>query len=141
MSDSKKVFSYPITVSPVHIDILNHVNNEVYIKWLMEAAIANSAAVGYTMEKYLSDAACFVVRRHEVDYLSPAFLNEELVVETWIEDMKSKTTTRVYKIKRLADQKILITAKTLWVYANINTGKPAEIPQALIESFKPYIHS
>jgi len=137
----KKTFLYPIKVSHEHIDSLNHVNNEIYIKWLMEAAMAHSAVLGYPMEKYLADQACFVVRRHEVDYLAPAYLNEDLVLETWIQDMQTTKTHRVYHIKRISDNKVLINAKTLWVYISLQTGKATEIPSELKFAFSEFIHS
>ncbi len=136
----KNKFLYPLTVKTEHIDALKHVNNEIYIKWLMEAAGAHSSSLGYSIEKYLFDGACFVVRRHEVDYLAPAFLGEELVVETWVENMQKAKSTRVYNIRRLADQKILIHAKTLWVYVDLITGRPTEISTEIINAFSDFIH-
>lgn len=136
----KQVFSFPIKVGPEHIDSLNHVNNEVYIKWLMQAADAHSSSVGFTLQNFLKDNACFVVRRHEVDYLAPAFLNEELVVETWITDMKEKKSTRVYHIKRKIDGRTLIRAQTLWVYIELAGGKPVEIPKKIIDAFQAFVH-
>lgn len=137
----KQFFSYPIKVSNEHIDSLNHVNNEIYIKWLMEAATAHSTELGYPMEKYLADKACFVVRRHEVDYLAPAYFGEELVLETWILDMQATKTYRIYRIKRIQDNKVLIEAKTLWVYISLESGKAIEIPAELRTAFKDFIHT
>lgn len=134
-----QTFQYPILVTQEHIDSFKHVNNEVYIKWLLEAAQAHSSALGFTIEKYLSDGACFVVRRHEIDYLAPAFLGEELILETWVKDMRSTKSTRVYRIKRLRDDKTLIAAETLWVYINMTNGRPIEIPNRVTEVFAPYI--
>lgn len=137
---AQKKFFYPIKVSDRDIDSLQHVNNEIYIKWLMEAANAHSTALGYGIEVFVKSDECFVVRRHEVDYLAPAFLGDDVVVETWIENMKLKASTRVYEIKRVRDQKILVTAKTIWIYIKLSTGKPIEIPARIVESFKDYIH-
>lgn len=136
----KKIFSFPITVTSEHIDSLKHVNNEIYIKWLMQSADAHSSSLGFTIHKFLEDNACFVVRRHEVDYLAPAFLGEELVVETWLMDMKEKKTTRVYNIKRKNDERILIRAQTLWVYIDLATGKPIEIPEKISKPFLEFVH-
>lgn len=136
----KKVFSFPITVTSEHIDSLKHVNNEVYIKWLMQAADAHSSSLGFTVHKFLEDNACFVVRRHEVDYLAPAYLGEDLIVDTWIIDMKEKKSTRVYNIKRKSDGRILIRAQTLWVYIDLATGKPIEIPAKITEPFLEFLH-
>ncbi len=137
----KPLFSYPITVNEKHIDSLKHVNNEVYLRWLLEAAGAHSTSLGFGMDKFLSDGACFVVRRHEIDYLAPAFLGEELVVETWIHEIKTAKSTRAYRIRRLSDDKILLTAQTLWVYISLATGKPIEIPQYMAETYGKYLHT
>jgi acyl-CoA thioester hydrolase len=131
------LFTYPIKVNASHIDRLNHVNNEVYLKWLLEAASAHSTALGYGMERYLKEESVFVVRRHEIEYLMSAYLDEELVVETWIKDIAGARTTRAYRIKRMSDQKTLVTAETLWVYISMKTGKPQEIPPAMARDFLP----
>lgn len=136
----KKKFIYPIKVTDRDIDSLKHVNNEIYIKWLMEAANAHSTSLGYGIEVFVKSDECFVVRRHEVDYLAPAFLADDVVVETWVENMKLKASTRVYEIKRVRDQKTLVTAKTIWIYIKLSTGKPVEIPARIVESFSDYIH-
>lgn len=132
-------FKYSITVNNDHIDALKHVNNEIYIRWLMESAGAHSSACGLTLEKYLASGACFVVRRHEVDYLAPAYLGEKLIVETWIKNMHAKKSTRAYRIIREHDNTIVVTAETLWVYVDLKTARPTEIPQGVIDAFKTNI--
>jgi acyl-CoA thioesterase FadM len=34
----KKTFEHTVTVSPLHIDNLNHVNNVVYLQWVQDVA-------------------------------------------------------------------------------------------------------
>jgi len=128
-------FSYPLTVQPEDIDALKHVNNEVYLRWLLQAASAHSVSLGYGMDKFLSDGACFVVRRHEIEYLASAYMGEELVVETWVKDMEAVRSKRAYRIRRPKDGKVLVTAETLWVYINMKTGRPTEIPASMQEAY------
>ena len=128
-------FKYSITVNNDHIDALKHVNNEIYIKWLMESAGAHSSACGLTLERYLTSGACFVVRKHEVDYLAPAYFGEKLIVETWIKNIQAKKSTRAYQIIREHDNTIVVTAETLWVCVDLKTGRPTEIPQIVIDAF------
>jgi acyl-CoA thioester hydrolase len=128
-------FSYPLTVQASDIDALKHVNNEVYLRWLLQAASAHSVSLGYGMEKFLSDGACFVVRRHEIEYLASAYMGEELVVETWVKDMEAVRSKRAYRIRRIKDDKVLVTAETLWVYINMKTGRPIEIPASMQEAY------
>jgi acyl-CoA thioester hydrolase len=135
MKSIKKTYKFKIKVGPQDIDEFEHVNNEVYLTWLLKAAIAHSTELGYSMRKYMDDGAGFVVRRHEIDYLAPAFLNEELSVETWVSEMSGVKTTREYQLSRGRDEKIILTAKTLWIYVSLTTGKPTLIPPELLQVF------
>jgi acyl-CoA thioester hydrolase len=135
MKPLSAIFHHPIPVTEEHIDVMKHVNNEVYLAWVVQAATAHSESVGYDLKKYFEDGAAFVVRRHELDYLAPAFLGDELIVETWIADFAGAKTTREYKIIRASDQKVIVEAKTLWVYVNLRSGRPTQIPESIITAF------
>ncbi len=130
------MFRMPIKVSQNDIDEFKHVNNEVYITWLMQGATKHSDSLGYSLQKFISDGAGFVVRRHEIDYLAPVLLAEELLLETWVSAMEGVKTTREYCIIRTHDQKKVLSAKTFWVYVNLKTGRPTPIPGELIRVFE-----
>ena len=73
-------------VGEAHIDRLNHMNNAVYLSFLEKVAWQHTEALGIGWQSYVDlDAAC-VVHRHELDYLIPAYLGDELDVATWIEE-------------------------------------------------------
>ena len=133
------IYQHSIKVSHQDIDELNHVNNEVYLKWILKAATAHSQSLGYGIQKFLDAGAVFVVRRHELEYLYPAFLNEELVVETWLSTFEIMKTIRECQIKRKSDDKVILKAKTLWVYIDLKTGRPKQIPQEMLETYRPYL--
>ena len=94
----KKIFVYRPEVKDADIDNLGHVNNEVYLRWLIEAAVAHSGFVGYTLEKFLEMQSAFVVRRHELDYLLPTFKKDRLRIETWTDPMDGSRALRHYEI-------------------------------------------
>lgn len=133
-----KVFKYHTTAKPSDIDILNHVNNEVYLRWLMESAIAHSDHLGFPVSEYTKIGSAFVVRRHEIDYLSSALLNDEVVIETWCGEIGGTKAVREYQILRSSDHKILIQAKSLFVFIDLSTGRPKQIPDDLIKIFAQY---
>lgn len=130
-----KIFELPIHVTDKHIDQFKHVNNEVYITWMMQAATAHSASFGYPLEKYVQDGAAFVVRRHEIDYLAPVVLGEDLILQTWVTEMSVVKTLREFKLIRSRDQKLVLQAKTFWAYVSLTTGRPTTIPQELHDVF------
>ena len=60
-------------VSAEDVDVLEHLNNAVVVRWMEQAAYAHSQHVGYDQPAYAKLGATFVVRRHEVDYLLQAY--------------------------------------------------------------------
>jgi len=136
-----RIYEHPLTVAASEIDSLKHVNNEVYLKWLVEAAVAHSESLGYTIETFLAGGAAFVVRRHEIDYLLPAYLGGELVVQTWLETMETVRSVRCYQIVRKNDGKTLVQGKTLWVYIDLKSGRPKPIPEEMITNYSRFLKS
>lgn len=131
--NSQTHFHHPITIEPTDIDQLQHVNNEVYLRWLMQAASAHSKAAGFGMEYFVSTKKAFVVRRHEIDYLLPALLGDKLLIKTWIDSFKGARSIRRYELWR--EDKKLVEANTLWVYIDLNTGRPIEIEASMIAQY------
>jgi acyl-CoA thioester hydrolase len=127
----KNHFVFPIEVTNSDIDELNHVNNIVYLKWMIQAAIGHSQALGLGFGEFKKFGGVFVVRRHEIDYLRSAVLGDQLNMYTWSEPMESSRALRVYHLVREKDQKKMLEAKTFWAFINPETGRPISIPEEL----------
>jgi acyl-CoA thioester hydrolase len=123
-------FNHPIRVKKEDLDELNHVNNVVYISYLQEAAIAHWHS---SVPQEDIDNIRWVVRKHEIEYLKPAFENEALVITTWVSAFTPVTSVRHYEIKR--KDEVLIKATTLWIALNAGTMKPFRISKSISESF------
>lgn len=130
------VFEYPHRVLAAEIDGVGHVNNLEYIRWLQDAAVAHSAAQGWPARAYHERGQGWVVRSHFVEYLLPAFVNEEVVVRTWIADMKRVTSLRRYEILRVSDGKRLLTAHTNWAYVRFDTHQLCRVPVEVSSAFE-----
>lgn len=64
-------------------DPLGHVNNAVYLGYLEQAAIDHAAAMNWPASRLQDEfGALFVARRHEIDFLRPAFENDVLEILT-----------------------------------------------------------
>ena len=120
----KNHFRMPIEVTKDDIDGLNHVNNIVYLKWMIQAAIGHSDALGCTFEEFKRYGGVFVVRRHEIDYLRSAVLGDQLTMYTWSEPMENSRALRVYHLVRESDQKKMLEGKTYWAFINLENGRP-----------------
>ena len=130
-----EVFEYPHTVTADEIDGLGHANNVAFVAWMQAAAVAHSAALGWTPERYLQLGMGWVARRHTIEYLRPAFAGEELIVETRVAEMKKVTSLRVYRIFRRSDGELLARAETDWAFVNYATGRPTRIPAEIAGAF------
>jgi acyl-CoA thioester hydrolase len=117
-------FSIAITVSPSDIDELGHVNNVVYVRYAQEAAAAhwNHVATPALKEKY-----AWVVLRHEIDYKNPAFLNEEIIAQTWVGNCHGARSERFVKLYSATSNKIFAEAKTMWCMLDAKSMRPARI--------------
>lgn len=113
----------------------NHVDNQVYLRWMNEVAIEHSAACGWGMENYVKQGSCFVVKSHFIEYLAPTFKGEKLLFMTWISSMEGKRSTRQYLFFKTSDSRPFMRAETQWVHADMATGRPVEIPEKVLSSF------
>lgn len=126
------VFEQVIKVSREHIDALNHVNNVVYVQFMQDVADKHWHSIPLTaVEKQV----IWVVRRHEIDYLHPAVLHDTLLVRTWTGEHGTVSWDRHYEIIRVADQKKIISAKSVWVLLDRDTGKPRRIDASILQRF------
>jgi len=126
-------FDYQLIVQPTDIDAMGHANNVVYLRWVQEAAAAHWNQIANTE---IHQRYAWVVLRHEIDYLMPAFENEELIASTWIGRHHGATSERFVQISNAASGKILANAKTTWCLLDAATLKAKRIDAAILEVFK-----
>ncbi len=130
------IYTLELVASPDEIDELNHVSNLVYLRWVLRAAQSHSAAVGYDYPAYRQLGAVFVVRRHEIDYLAPAYAGDRITITTWIESWRGASSVRRTNLSRDPDGALLARASTLWALVSTDGGRPKRISPELIEAFR-----
>jgi acyl-CoA thioester hydrolase len=130
METISKEFQISIAVTKEVLDEANHVNNVEYLRWVQEVSQKHwqSKVNEDTLKKY-----AWVALDHHIQYKSPAFLHEELILRTFITANTAATCTRVVEIYR--DDKLITKAKTNWCLINNETQKPARIPAEILARF------
>jgi acyl-CoA thioester hydrolase len=139
MSETLHVFDFPYTVPDSDIDDLGHAGNFHYVRWMQEAAIAHSSALGWAPSDYDALGAGWVVRSHRITYLQPAFEGDHLLIRTWVADMKPATSLRRFEILGPGGAR-LATAATDWAFIDYRRQKPTRIPAAVRADFEPFIN-
>ena len=130
-----QLFTKTFSIPEDAIDELGHVSNLKYITWMQEIAIQHSAAQGWPVERYLQNGAVWVVRSHFVTYVRPAFAGETITIQTWVAEIKPRSSLRRYLISRTNDQSVLVEAETDWVYIDRQSWRPLRIPDDLRTAF------
>ena len=128
-------FVHETRVAPGDIDELGHAGNLVYLRWLQEAALAHSTHLGLDQAAYLKMGQVWVVRRHEIVYLRPAFEGDALRVETRVTTMGAASSERRTRILKIADGSALAEAVTDWAFVDIARGRPVRIPEQIRSRF------
>jgi len=123
-----------VRAAPSDIDGLGHVSNLVYLRWVLDAALAHSTAKGLDEAAYKARGQGWVVRRHEIDYLRAALEGDDLVVETRVAAIAAASSTRKTRIFRDGD--LLARAATSWAYVDYRTGRPIRIPEEVKSLFE-----
>ena len=72
---------------------------------------------------------------HFIEYKSPAFLNEKLILKTWIQSYEGVKSERRVEVIRKKDNKIIAQAKTLWCLIEKQSHRPARITPEITEPF------
>ena len=128
-------FRLEMTAPASDVDDLGHVSNVAYVRWIQDAAVAASTACGYDFAAYKALGAVFVVRRHEIEYLSPAFGGDRIALFTWVESYRGVSTIRRTEIARVGDGKALVSAVTRWILVGTDDGRPKRISREMAARF------
>jgi acyl-CoA thioester hydrolase len=127
-------FTIPITAADPDIDELGHVSNLVYMRWVLEVATAHSLALGWGHPEYRALGGVFVVRRHEIDYLAPVTVGQQVIAATWVESWKAASCVRHTEIVR--GEQVVARAATTWAFMSMTSGRPQRIPEQLVALFR-----
>jgi acyl-CoA thioester hydrolase len=128
-------FEHPLLAADSDLDALGHVNNVAFVRWIQDAAVAHSTAVGWDFAAYQRLGAFFVVRRHEVDYLRQVAAGDALVAKTWISQASGARCVRETELRRPADGEVVAHGRTTWVLIQIASGRPIRIQPDLVSAF------
>lgn len=123
-----ETFTLRRLATPEDIDLVGHVSNMVYLRWVIEVALAHSDAVGLDHAAYKRIGSIFVVRRHELDYRRPCYAGDAVTLCTWVESWRGASSVRRTSIRREKDDTELLAASSLWAYISLERACPQAIP-------------
>jgi acyl-CoA thioester hydrolase len=120
-------------VEAADIDAFGHANNVVWVRWVNDAASAHSCHVGLAPDALSALDAVWLVRRHTIDYLLPAFEGQEIECFTWPESVRGATSLRRNVFQ--CDGRVLVRAETIWAFLQRSTGRPRRVPRQIMAAY------
>jgi len=129
---STERFEKTIAVLPEDIDLLDHVNNVVYVRWIQEVSTAHWYARATNVQK---ETIGWVVIRHEIDYLNSAKLGDEIIARTWVGTAQKNIFERHFEFLRARDQKVIARARSLWCPIDLHSLRPTRVGADIYERF------
>lgn len=131
------IFDLQLKIPEDAIDVLGHVNNVVYVKWMQDIATAHIDALGLGVAHFLELKHAMVAVEHHMQYRKACFAGEELILRTWLSDLNAMYSFRQYAFYRPADQQLIFLAHTKWACVEITTGRPKRMSPTFSQAYQP----
>lgn len=119
------------------IDTAGYVNNPIYLTYAEDCGFNAIAAFQWPVARMIREGCAIVARKHQIEYLQPAMLDDEIEITTWASQVRRVSALRHYTITRVSDGVLLARVHTLGVWMNLKAGQPSRFPQQLIDDFAP----
>jgi acyl-CoA thioester hydrolase len=121
-------------VEHADIDEFGHANNVVWIRWINDAALSHACAVGLGPSVGLEQGFIWEVRRHDIEYLLPAFEGQTIECATWPAVVRGATSLRRTVFR--CETRVLARAETTWALLNPSTGRPRRVPREMMLAYR-----
>ncbi len=134
MASTHARFIQDIEIKDSDIDIVGHVNNIVYLRWVQNIAVAHWGAQAHPEDQA---RLLWVVIRHEIDYKHQCFRDDTLRAETWVgpaSRLAFERNTEIIRHKDGRDQ-LVARARTVWCPIDRRRGRPCEVGERVRAHF------
>ena len=124
------MFRHPVAIQPADIDHMGHVNNAVYLKLVQEAVVYywSSVAPPSAVAGHL-----WVALKHEITYLRPTFLQDNVVAEVIAEKVEGARAFFRTVVRR--GDEVLSEISSCWCCLDAATKRPARLARDIVGRF------
>jgi acyl-CoA thioester hydrolase len=126
------MFRHPVAIDPADIDHMGHVNNAAYLRWVQDAVVDywNSVAPPDAVARHL-----WVALKHEITYLRPTFLQDNVVAEVIAERVEGARAFFSTVLKRGGE--VLTEVRSCWCCLDAESLRPARLAREIAAKFLP----
>lgn len=121
------------------VDPAQQVDQATYLTYMEECGLSVCRARGWTTQRMFAAGFGILARRYRIQYCRPAQLGDELEVATWASNVKRATAVRHFTVTRVSDGALLARARSLWVWVDLQNGRPIRIPPDFYNDFIDHV--
>ncbi|KAF0153014.1 MAG: acyl-CoA thioester hydrolase [Ignavibacteria bacterium] len=124
------------------VDMMSVCNNAVYFNYFEDARIKyiQDLIKNYSLKNILAGHSYFIMAHNEADYIEPALLEDELIVYTRVNFIKSSSFGFRHLIEKKSTGKIITKGGGVFVHIDKKTRTPVPLPQEFYEAVKDFEH-
>lgn len=126
------LITLPIRVQTYDIDFANHVNNQVYIRWLEDLRM-EMLRVYYPLERLMAENTAPILASTEIHYRRPLVLGDAPLGAMWVHQLGRATITVNAEIT--LNGAVCAHATQRLVLLRLPDHKPVRLPVAFQEQF------
>lgn len=126
----------PIQIRFNDLDAYNHVNNNVYASYYdlgKESYFADVLKCDFRLQNVV-----FIVAHIAVDFIEPIHYGDEIVVETRVSHIGTKSFTLTQQARNMKTDRVVCKGETVMVCIRLKTGETTEMPQEYREAFENF---
>ncbi|MBD2784672.1 tol-pal system-associated acyl-CoA thioesterase [Xenorhabdus sp. DI] len=132
---SNMLFRWPIRVYYEDTDASGVVYHARYLVFYERARTEMLREKGFHQQPMLDEQVGFVVSRMTIDYRKPAKLDDELVVESEVTNIRGASLTFIQRVVD-CNGVVINSTECLVVYVNSSQMKPMALPKSIVAEFK-----
>ncbi len=133
------IHQHKIRVRYAETDQMGVVYHGNYITYLEVGRVEYMRSIGFVYKDFEKEGCVMPVVHCTVDFKNPALYDDELMIETRVEELPTSKITFLYNIKRLDDNKLICSAKVILVFLNAQSFRPIKASEKLINLLKDKI--
>ena len=127
-------FSTQLEVRITDINYGGHLGNDSVLGMIHEARLRLLADKGFS--EHDIDGVGIIMTDSIIIYSSEGFYGEKLRIDVAVDDISNAGCDIYYRFVNIANEKVIVKAKTNIVFYNYNSKKVARTPEIFLNSFK-----
>lgn len=133
------IATHPIRVYYEDTDTAGIVYYASYLRFIERGRTEFLRVLGHGQHALMAEGIAFAVRSVQAEYLKPAKLDDELLVETAVESLGRAQVLFAQRVKRGGE--LLLDAKIRVACIDPVSGRPRPMPKNIHEQFKVLVQS